>query len=124
MSVSVTAEIEGKSAAISLSGKLTEGDYEQFVPYLEGQIGRYGKINLLVELVEFEGWTAGALWQDTKFAAKHFNDIERLAIVGESVWERGMALFAKPFTTAEVRFFPPDRRDEAKEWIRTEEDEG
>jgi len=28
----------------------------------------------------FKGWTAGALWEDTKFAAKHFNDIDRIAV--------------------------------------------
>lgn len=36
---------------------------------------------------------------------KHFNDIERLAIVGDSKGEKGMAIFCKPFTTATVRHF-------------------
>ncbi len=42
---------------------------------------------------------------------KHFRDIDRLAIVGETKWEQGMATFCRPFTTAKIRYF--DRKDEA-----------
>jgi hypothetical protein len=47
----------------------------------------------------------------------HFNDIERIALVGETRWQRGMATFCKPFTTAEIRFFPLERVHEARCWI-------
>ncbi|SFI52823.1 hypothetical protein SAMN05428978_10159 [Nitrosomonas sp. Nm34] len=43
---------------------------------------------MLVELVHFHGSTAGAAWEDTKFAVRQFNDIERLAIVGDKAWEK------------------------------------
>lgn len=50
-----------------------------------------------MKLVVFHGWTAGVLWQDTKFAVKRFNDIELLVIVGDSDIEKGLAVFFKPF---------------------------
>ena len=43
--------------------------------------------------------------------------IERLALVGEKRWEAGMAVFCKPFTTAEVRYFDESKAEEAAEWI-------
>lgn len=52
------------------------------------------------------------------FGALHFNDIERLAIVGDKKWENAMALFVKPFTTAKVRYFNVSERDRAEQWIR------
>ncbi|MFW5856250.1 MAG: STAS/SEC14 domain-containing protein [Planctomycetota bacterium] len=122
MGVSVSADIDGKAVAVTVRGKLDVEDYEQFVPVLEKQIARYGRINFLVELADFQGWSAGAFWKDCKFGAKHFRDVERLAVVGEGAWAEGMAFFAKPFTTAEVRHFPPDRKDEAMRWIREEEE--
>lgn len=76
------------------------------------------KIRLLVELHDFEGWTAGAMWEDTKFAARHFNDIERLAIMGEARWERGLATFIKPFTMAAVKYSDMQDADQARQWIR------
>ncbi len=52
------------------------------------------------ELEEKLGWSAGAAWEDCKFDLKHFNHIERLAIVGETKWEKGMSVFCRPFMTA------------------------
>ena len=31
---------------------------------------------MLVEMHDFHGWTAGAIWEDIRFDAKHFTDIE------------------------------------------------
>ncbi len=111
-------EAAGKIVTLTFKGKLSKEDYERFVPQVEGLIKPGEKIRLLVELRDFQGWTMGALWEDTKFAAKHFNDIERLAIVGDKQWEKGIALFAKPFTTATVRYFDVNQMDEAQKWLR------
>ncbi len=66
---------------------------------------------------DFHGWTAGALWEDIKFDAKHFSEIERLAIVGEKQWEKDMAIFCKPFTSAKIRYFDYTAINEANVWI-------
>ena len=59
-----------------------------------------------------------ALWEDIKFDVKHFRDIERLAMVGDSKWEAGMAVFCKPFTSAKIKYFDVSKVDDAREWIR------
>lgn len=107
---------EPKVLEIEITGKLTIEDYESFVPEIEMQM-KSGKIRILLELIDFHGWTAGALWEDTKFAAKHFNDIERIAIIGDKYWERGMAVFCKPFTTATIHYFDFSEMDKARSWI-------
>lgn len=101
---------------IEITGKLTIQDYESFVPEIEMQM-KNGKVRILLELVDFHGWTAGALWEDTKFAAKHFNDIELVAIIGDKFWEKGMAVFCKPFTTATIHYFEFSEIDKARNWI-------
>jgi hypothetical protein len=108
---------DGKLLEVHLTGKLVTEDYETLVPAVERLVKQHGKMRLLVEMRDFHGWTAGALWEDTKFALHHFRDIERLAIVGEAKWEKGMATFCKPFTTAEVRYFDHTQADEARAWV-------
>jgi len=108
----------GRVVEVRLSGKLTKADYEAFVPSLERDMERPGKLRLLVILSDFDGWTAGALWQDIKFDVKHFNDIDRLAIVGDERWEEGMAKFCSAFTGAEVRFFPLKKVPTARRWLQ------
>ena len=44
-------------------------------------------------------------WEDIKWEVKHFNGVERVAIVGEENWQKWMAGFCNAFTTAEVRYF-------------------
>jgi hypothetical protein len=102
---------------VKAAGKLTRENYEEFGPKVEALIHQHGKIRVLIELEDFHGWSAGALWEDIKFDVKHFRDIERLALVGEKKWEKGMATFCKPFTTAEVRYFDRVQVDDAREWI-------
>jgi hypothetical protein len=117
MTVDLREEAGGKNLNIRLSGTLHKSDYEAFVPEIERLIRQHGKLRLLVELDDFHGWDAGALWQDIKFDVKHFGDIERLALVGHSKWEQGMATFCKPFTSAEVRYFDVAKRAEAETWL-------
>ena len=107
----------GKMLEVHLSGKLVKEDYETFVPVVERLVKQHGKIRMLVVMHDFHGWTAGALWADIKFDAKHFSDIERLAIVGETKWEKGMAAFCKPFTMAKVRYFDHTKTADANDWL-------
>jgi len=102
---------------LKLTGRLTSEDYERFVPEIDELIEKHGKIRIVAELVDFHGWNAGALWEDTKFALKHFSDIERVAFVGDKQWEKGMAYFCKPFTRASIQYFDASQAEEARKWI-------
>ncbi|TWT80261.1 hypothetical protein CA13_16740 [Planctomycetes bacterium CA13] len=117
MSVTINEVQQENILEIHASGKLDQEAYELFLPSVERQIEEYGKIRILFAMHDFHGWDAGAMWQDIKFDVKHFNDIERLAIVGEKKWERGMAMFCRPFTTAKIRYFDVSEIDEARLWL-------
>ncbi|VAX41484.1 hypothetical protein MNBD_PLANCTO02-3171 [hydrothermal vent metagenome] len=117
MTVELTESYDGKVLTIQMSGKLTAEDYEQFVPLTERLIDQHGQIRILIDMQGFHGWSLAALWEDLKFDIKHFNDIERLAMVGDRTWEKWMATFCKPFTSAEIRYFDQSESDEAGKWI-------
>lgn len=116
MAIELTEKNRGE-LEVSLTGKLIKQDYDTFVPAVDRAIEQYGKIRMLVVMRDFHGWTAGAAWEDTKFGARHFRDIERLAMVGETKWQHGMVLFCKPFTTAVVRYFGHDQIEVARAWL-------
>ena len=110
-------QVEGKTMEVVATGKFEKKDYELFVPTAEELIKEHGKIRVMFIMKDFHGWTAGAVWEDIKFDLKHFNHIERLAVVGESKWEKGMAAFCRPFTTARIKYFDTSQLDEAREWM-------
>jgi hypothetical protein len=117
MSVELSELDGGKILSVKISGKLVKEDYERFTPELDRLIEQFGKVRLLVEMRDFHGWTAGALWEDMKLDWRHYSDIERVAFVGDKRWQKGMSLFCKPFTTAKVRYFELNNRADANKWI-------
>ncbi len=115
--VELKQECQGKVLHVRVTEKLTREDYEHFMPAFEALVERHGKLRVLFQMDDFHGWSAGALWEDIKLDFKHFNDIERIAMVGDKAWEKGMSVFCKPFTTATIRYFDHDHLDEARQWI-------
>jgi hypothetical protein len=89
-----------KTIGFRLSGKLRDEDYKSFVPTVESFLAAEGKGRLFVEFEDFHGWDVHAVWDDTKFALKHYSDFDRIAMVGDRRWEKWMAQVCKPFTKA------------------------
>ena len=116
--VELQADSETNVVRVHVSGKLTKEDYELFLPQAEDWISKYGKIRILFDMEDFHGWTASAIWEDTKFGIKHFKDIEKIAMIGDKAWEHGMATFCRPFTLAKVKYFDRSQADEAEPWLR------
>lgn len=116
-SIVVEELFEGRVVKVIASGKLTRSSYDSFTPELDGLIEAHGKIRIIFEMLNFEGWTLGAAWEDLKFSCKNFNHIERIAIVGDRKWEKAMAIVCKPFTRAELDYYDIGDLEIAMEWI-------
>ena len=117
MPIQLNEENGGKVLAVHVDGKLVKADYELFVPEFERLVRQHGKLSMLFDMTGFHGWESGAMWEDIKLGIKHFDDIERLAMVGEKRWQEGMAMFCKPFTKAAIRYFDHADVAEARKWL-------
>ncbi len=102
--------------AFQVKGKLDESDYDLFQPKLERILKRERPLSLLIQLEDFDGWTAKAAWQDFKLGMKHQDDFLRIAIVGDSPWEKAMTGFGDLFTKAKAKYFTDE--SEAMNWIK------
>ena len=117
MAIELTEKADGKILEIVISDKLTKEDYEAFVPEVDRLVEKHGKISILFDMRDFHGWELSAMWEDTKFAARHFRDLDRIAMIGEKKWEKWMAKVCNPFTSAEIRYFDHDHLGDATSWI-------
>jgi hypothetical protein len=118
MTIQLNETEGGKVLEVQVSGKLVKEDYQHFVPEFARLVKQHGKLRVLFEMVDFHGWEAAALWADVKFDLTHFSDIERLAMVGDKKWEKGMSMFCRPFTTAKIRYFDRAAGGEARAWLQ------
>jgi hypothetical protein len=110
-------ESKGNVIGFLLTGKLTDADYKAVAPEFEEGIKRHGKIRLLWYLVEFHGWEPKAAWDDYEYWRKYGKDIERVAIVGEKLWEEWMTKLAKLFMRGNVKYFDQNELDDAWAWV-------
>jgi hypothetical protein len=117
MAIQLVEENGGKILAVHVSGKLSKADYEHFAPEFERLVKQHGKVSVLFDMTGFHGWDGAALWEDIKFDAKHFADIDRIAMIGEVRWQHGMATFCKPFTKAKIRYFDHTDAADARKWL-------
>jgi uncharacterized protein (DUF1778 family) len=117
MAIQVSESKDGKVIEVAVSGKLTDEDYQQFIPHFEQLAGQNGKIRLLFEMTQFHGWEVKAAWDDLKLGLKHYGKVERIAMVGEKKWQQWMAQLSKPFTAAEVRYFEKSESPQALAWL-------
>ena len=75
------------ACGFKMSGKLHDADYQTFVPAIDAAIAKHGKVRLLAQFHDFQGWDVHALWDDIKFSTTHCTTIERIALVGDRTWE-------------------------------------
>jgi len=106
-----------KILGLRLSGKLHDEDYKTFVPMIDAAAGT-GKLRLLAQFHDFKGWDLHALWDDIKFSTTHCTKFERIALVGESTWEKLMAKVCTPFTMAKIQYFDASEIDKAWAWLQ------
>ncbi|MFW5882308.1 MAG: STAS/SEC14 domain-containing protein [Planctomycetota bacterium] len=116
MTVAIQPLADGQTLMVHLSGKLRQDDYQAIRPQVERLLAERDAINVVVDTEGFTGWSPGALWEDIKLDVKHRNDLGRVAVIGERQWHQGMATFCRLFTQAEVRFFEPQEREDARAW--------
>jgi hypothetical protein len=115
--VEILTALPAHTIGFKLSGKLHHEDYKHLVPLVDAEIAKDGKVNVLAQFHDFHGWDAHALWDDIKFATTHCTKIKRIAVVGETTWERWMASVCQPFTMAKLRYFGAGELEAAKAWL-------
>lgn len=116
--MTITIDALGTNALeLTIHGTVRKADYELFRPHVEGRLEKHDKTSLLVHVAELSGFTPAALWEDLKFDVAHYNDVERLAVVGEDTSREWMATISKPFSAADIKYFTEAQLDDARNWV-------
>lgn len=115
--IEMLSGLPNHTVGFKLSGKLHDDDYKTFVPLIDAEIAKSGKVNVLAQFHDFHGWDMHALWDDIKFSTTHCTRIEKIALVGENSWQKWMSAVCKPFTMAKIRYFDASELESAKQWL-------
>ena len=112
------------SIGFEATGKVTKEDYEGvLVPAVTAAMEQ-GPVRLLYVLGEdFESYSPGAMWSDTRLWAGNRNAWERVAVVTDVDWvENGIKAFSW-LMPGKIRVFDDDEVDKAKLWLVTPDED-
>jgi len=108
----------GNVVSIIASGTVTAEDYESvLIPAIEETLKSHDKVRVLFQLEPHTGFTAGAVWDDTKFGLSHFFSFEKLALVSDTEWINNTVKVLGFVMPCPVQLFALADFDAAKEWI-------
>lgn len=116
-------ESEGKVLGFEIAGKVTQEEERAWIDRIEQVLEEYGSFSALIILGEGVRWTMRANWEDFKWLMSHQIEIDRIAVVSDSVgWKSWLAMdipFAKLMGIGE-KTFKSTELAEAWAWVRGE----
>lgn len=99
-------------------GKVTEDDYRTVLaPALADALAREDARLLYVLGRDFDSYSAGAAWEDTKLWAKHLKGWKRVAIVSDADWLEHAVKALGWLVPGDMKVFETDEMTEAKAWL-------
>ncbi len=100
--------------------RLDATDYDNLISQLKDHIQEHNKVYWYIEMENFEGWTASAYWKGIELKLPNEERLKRVALVGNAKWHEQFTEVLIHFTRAHIKFFGPDEKKLAKEWIEKE----
>jgi hypothetical protein len=106
---------------VTVPETLKADDFSQLAPKADAFIRKFGKIRLLVDASNFNGWeNTAAFEKHMGFVKAHQKSVERGAIIAGHEWQHWVAGIFKIFVHPEIRVFDKNEADKALQWISEE----
>ena len=83
----LTIEREDGVMFLDASGHISAADIEAFEPVFEQFAHMQGKVPMVIDATELEGYEPAALWHDMKFDTTHRDQIGPAAIISDGGWK-------------------------------------
>ena len=99
-----------------VSGKLHTSDYRDILQPALQQAAAVGEVRIVIVIPEFEGFSAGAFWEDVKMGVEHWRAWKRIALVTDVGWMAQATRWFGWMTPGDVRQFSLEQRDDAIAW--------
>jgi SpoIIAA-like len=113
------AGLPANVVAIEAVGKVEADDYRSVLdPALAAATKGGAKVRLLYLLGgQYEGYSTGAMWEDTKLGMQDFNRFDRIAVVTDhNVMADAIRVFGW-LVPGEVRTYTTAQLDDARAWV-------
>lgn len=109
----------GNILAIEVIGKNTGEDDREFRPEIDKLLDEHGTARILIVLKDFKGCDLSGFWEEVKMCLAYYKKLERIAVVGDKLWEKIMVKLDSHFEHAEEKYFDMAQLEDAWRWIES-----
>jgi len=120
--IDYTLDRERSVLHVRPAGPLRAQDFDDLAkavdPFIEETGGLAG---LILETAHFPGWeNLSAVVRHIRFVRDHHKKVRKVAVVTGSPLGKAAEHIASHFISAEIRHFPADQVEAAKEWVASQ----
>jgi hypothetical protein len=116
--IEVLPEMPDGVVGVEVVGEVTADDYEHvLIPTFDAGRTAHDALNVVFLVGDrFTGFSAGALWDDTKYGFSHFKGWGRIAMVTDVDWMRHLTHAFSWLAPKGMKVFPTVELEAAKAW--------
>ncbi|WP_266203045.1 SpoIIAA family protein [Pontibacter kalidii] len=118
----ILPETKDDMLAVRVSGELTNEDFDLYRDLIRDRMKQYGAARLYYEMVNLNWVKPGAALENALFDLVHGRAYDRVAMVGEKVWQKWAANLISPVKKKGVRYYELHEREKAMQWVLTGEE--
>ncbi len=123
----IRLDVEGATIVITMTGIVSEADWEDAVLALEEKLGgdasvrftspKLPKLHVLMDWEKLEGWERGTRSTCTWFCMGNQDAVDRLAVIADDRWRDEIERLVDIYKNAQVNFYFPIQREHAVKWL-------
>ena len=113
----LTIERENGVLILTASGQISAEDIDAFEPVFEQFADMQGKVPIVIDATDLDGYEPSGFWRDLKFDTTHRDQMGPMAIVSQGGWEAWVTKLSKPLFESAIRHFGPSEFEAAKAWV-------
>lgn len=111
---------EKNTVATRMVGEISRKDVDQAAREIDRLRAEEGKVNMYIELDNFQGYDSmEAFFEDFKESLKHFDDFNKIALISQDEWLKGVASITKNLLPqTDARYYRFEERPQALRWLK------
>lgn len=113
----VLPETQEDMLAVRVSDELTNQDFDLYRELIRDRMKKYGSARLYYEMVNLSWVKPGAALENALFDLVHGREYDRVAMVGEKLWQELAAKIISPVKKKGVRYFSITEKEQAMRWV-------
>lgn len=103
--------------SLRADGEISKNDYKELEPIVDSMVEHYGDIKVLLDVKDLDKIKFDAFFEDFKMAVKHYNDFQKIAILGANDVEKHVFRMTRYLIPSKVQTFPSQEFAEAVTWL-------